>query len=536
MPSKNTNINANTKKHDAMDYDRNYDRVYENSLYPSFCFKYKRYSEIGAEKISTEKEDEREDETGSEIGFKAVCEAGCEGLHHARLGELSTPHGKIQTPAFIFCGTKGTIKGLHINQVYKENTQIILANTYHMMLQPNEDIVYKNGGLHKFTGWNGPMMTDSGGFQIFSLSHGGVSSEIKGKRNSAMNSINNQNKNKLVKIRKDGAEFKSYINGQKYFLTPEKSMEIQSKLGADLCFAFDECTPFHVKKEYTKKSMLLSHEWEQKSLDHFTILQQEKISKNEINQSLYGIVQGGVYEDLRSQSVDFIASRNFFGNAIGGSLGKNASQMDEIVKLVSDMLYDKSPDKPIHLLGIGRIRDIFQGVLCGIDTFDCVHPTRIARHGGAIVKGAKYIRERDVGDGDVGEKIIEKSCVGEKVIENSDVEEKGASKCKNNAESKDQFNEKSKEYGREHINLYNNCYKEDTSPIDSTCNCETCKVYSRSYIHHLLKAKEMLGHVAITIHNIHTMNRLMEEIRAALSECIESGKEEPFFELMNEWI
>lgn len=507
-------IKCDTTKHHTTKYGSvhsykiyetmNYDKIYENSLYPNFSFRYKRSREIG-----------------------------CEGLHHSRLGELSTPHGKIQTPAFIFCGTKGTIKGLHINQVYQENTQIILANTYHMMLQPGEDIVYKNGGLHKFTGWNGPMMTDSGGFQIFSLSHGGVSSEIKGKRNSAMNSINNQNKNKLVKIRKDGAEFKSYIDGKKYFLTPEKSMEIQSKLGADLCFAFDECTPFHVNKEYTKKSMLLSHEWEQKSIDYFTILQQEKISKNEINQSLYGIVQGGVYEDLRSQSVDFIASRNFFGNAIGGSLGKNANQMDEIVKMVSDMLYDKSSDKPIHLLGIGRIRDIFQGVLCGIDTFDCVHPTRIARHGGAIVKGARYIREYDFIQRDFRKhdtnhfKNIDEEVYPEYVKENDNVHGLGNI-------TKDTTG--SKKHSREHINLYNNCYKEDTSPIDSTCHCETCKVYSRSYIHHLLKAKEMLGHVAITIHNIHTMNRLMEEIRVALNECIECAKDEPFFELMNEWI
>jgi len=367
---------------------------------------------------------------------------------NARLGEITTPHGVVQTPAFIFCGTKASLKGVTPQQAKLENTQIILANTYHLMIQPGSDVVAHFGGLHKFMGWDGPMLTDSGGYQIFSLGHGSVSQEIKGKRN-----LGEQGKKSLVKITEEGAKFRSYKDGKIYMLTPERSVQIQHELGADLIVVLDECTPFHVTKKYTTRSMRMSHRWALRSLEEFKRLGAEK------TQRLYGIIQGGVYEDLRDEGIEFVNSNEFFGHAIGGSLGADKSQMYDIVNYTAEKL-DKS--RPIHLLGIGGIKDIFNGVKQGIDTFDCVHPTRLARHGGALVKG-------------------------------------GDAK------------------GKEHLNLRNACYKLDDKPIEEGCSCHTCSNYSKGYIHHLLKAQEMLSHTLITIHNINCMNRLLSDIRMAIA-------------------
>ncbi|APR98733.1 tRNA guanosine(34) transglycosylase Tgt [Wolbachia endosymbiont of Folsomia candida] len=365
----------------------------------------------------------------------------------ARVGTIRTPHGNIETPAFIFCATKAAIKAADIERVNEAGTQIILSNTYHLMLQPGEDTVAKLGGLHKMIGWNKPMLTDSGGYQIFSLGHGSVSEEIKGVR---------KKQKTLIKINEDGAVFRSYINGKTYYLTPEKSIQIQQKLGADLIVVLDECTPFHVSKEYTEKSMLMSHRWAERSLKEF--------EKNHCGkQKLYGISQGGVYQDLRKESCDFINSLPFFGQAIGGSLGQSKQQMQDVVSFTMERL---KKDRPTHLLGIGGIVDIFNGVNLGIDTFDCVHPTRLARHGGALIK-----------------------------VKNMN---SISSKCK------------------EHINLRNQQFELDDNPIESDCLCFTCKKHSRAYIHHLLKAKELLAHTLITIHNVFFMNKLMESIRQAI--------------------
>ncbi|WP_333023254.1 tRNA guanosine(34) transglycosylase Tgt [Wolbachia endosymbiont of Pentidionis agamae] len=366
----------------------------------------------------------------------------------ARVGIIETPNGNINTPAFIFCATKAAIKAVDIERVDEANTQVLLSNTYHLMLQPGQEKIAKLGGLHKMMGWNKPMLTDSGGYQIFSLGHGSVSEEIKGV-------IKKQRT--LIKINEEGAIFRSYIDGKTYHLTPEKSIQIQQKLGADLIVVLDECTPFHVSREYTQKSMIMSHNWAQRSLDEF-----KKSDKG--MQSLYGIVQGGVYEDLRIESSDFINNLQIFGSAIGGSLGQNKQQMYDIVSFTTRCL---RKDRPIHLLGIGGIADIFYGVECGIDTFDCVHPTRLARHGGALIK----IKNRS------------------------------------------SFSSKQKE----HINLRNRQFELDNNPIENDCSCFTCKKYSRAYIHHLLKAKELLSHTLITIHNIFFMNNLMQSIREAIS-------------------
>ena len=240
------------------------------------------------------------------------------------------------------------------------------------MLTPGSSLIEKMGGLQAFTGWNGPMLTDSGGYQIFSMGHGSVSDEIKGRRNIEKRGQSQS----LIKISEEGAKFKSYVDGSIHFLTPEASIEIQRKLGADLIVVLDECTPFNVDREYTKNSMHRSHRWALRSLNEF-------IRTDSGKQALYGIIQGGVYEDLRDISAAFMNEHPFFGIAIGGSLGANKQMMHDIVTYTRRKIRE---DRPVHLLGIGGVRDVFNGVRSGIDTFDCVHPTRLGRHGGALVK------------------------------------------------------------------------------------------------------------------------------------------------------
>ncbi|MDR0552976.1 MAG: tRNA guanosine(34) transglycosylase Tgt [Holosporales bacterium] len=382
---------------------------------------------------------------------------------NARLGLLRTPHGVIETPAFIFCATKANIKGVTIDHVKNEGTQIILSNTYHLMLQPTGKVIREAGGLHAFTGWDGPMLTDSGGFQIFSLGHGSVSSEIKSSRGSC----SPDKKLSLLKIDDDGAVFRSYIDGSVIKMTPEISMQMQIDLGADMIVSFDECTPYHVSKEYTALSMRKSKEWGLRSLRYLN-------ERGDGSQRLLAVIQGGVYEDLRLESVDFANENGFFGFAVGGSLGQTTFEMREIVSMVMEMLDRR---KNVHLLGIGGIDDIFHGIRNGVDTFDCVSPTRIARHGTALVK---------------------------------------YDDLKN---------------GKRNINLNNGIFRGDHSPISPNCPCYTCQKFTRAYIHHLLKAKECLGGTLITIHNIHTMNRLMTEIRGGIKNddlnrvCKEWGSE-----------
>ena len=382
-------------------------------------------------------------------------------LSRARSGTISTPHGKINTPAFIFCGTKAALKSINVDEAEKCGTQIILSNTYHLMLQPGSEIIANHGGLHKFMNWKGPMLTDSGGFQIFSLGHGSVSDEIKGR-----NLKNNRSKS-LLKISEDGALFKSYIDGSNHLLTPEKSIEIQRNIGADLILVFDECTPFHVDKKYTADSMLRSHRWSQRSIKNF---QTSSVFKSCFGsaglQALYGIIQGGIYYDLRDESIEFnLKNPNFFGLAIGGSLGSSKEQMYEIVEYTSTKLEN---NKPVHLLGIGDPLDIWNLVKFGIDTFDCVSPTRLARHGSALMR------------------------------------------TKN---------------GR--LNVKNSNHREDLLPIDENCNCITCRNYSKSYLHHLFKSDEMLGFQLISIHNIYFMNNLMDYIRKAINnDSFEEAKKQ----------
>lgn len=365
-----------------------------------------------------------------------------DGDSSARVGLLETPHGTIETPNYIFCGTKASVKNVSPAQLVEAQTDIILSNTYHLMLQPGADLIEKMGGLHKFMNWNGPMLTDSGGFQVFSLGEGTMANEIKGKSNKGYD-----NKN-LLSITEEGCVFKSYVNGNKIKLTPESAMEIQRKLGADLLMQFDECTPYHVDKDYTARSMEMSIRWGDRCLTEF-----ERHDNGA--QAVYGIVQGGVYSDLRKFSAEYTKDRPFFGTAIGGCLGGTDEEMHNVV---ASSMPHVHPDRPVHFLGIGQIKDVFRFVRLGIDTFDCVIPTRLARHGAAYIKGEPS----------------------------------------------------------ETINLKNARFRDDNSPLDENIDIPASRDFSKAYIHHLLKANELLATQILAQHNIATINLLMREIRSAI--------------------
>ena len=365
----------------------------------------------------------------------------------ARLGTINTTHGEIITPSFIFCGTKATVKSILPQQLKLAKTQIILSNTYHLMIQPGPEIIAKEKGLQNFTQWRGPMMTDSGGYQIFSLGHGSVSEEIKGKNK-------NIKRKSLIKISEEGATFRNYLNGDKVYLTPERSIELQRHFGADLIFVLDECTPFNVTKKYTENSMYLSHRWAKRCATAFKSVYADYHSQTGSSgrQFLYGIVQGGVYEDLRKIACEETCSGDYDGLAIGGSLGGTKEQMHDIFSFCSELI-DKS--KPVHILVIGGLDDILHGVSCGYDTFDCVSPTRIARHGIMLSRSNP----------------------------------KG-------------------------VNLNNSKFKNDHSLIDEECELSDINNFTKAYLHHLFKANEILGIVILSLYNIWFMNKFFEDIRA----------------------
>ncbi len=359
----------------------------------------------------------------------------------ARVGRITTPHGVVETPNYIFCGTKASVKNLSPTQMKEAQTDIILANTYHLMIQPKAELVEKMGGLHKFMNWDKPMLTDSGGFQVFSMGHGTCADEIKGRNTS-------KSKESLLKITEEGAVFKSYHDGQKLMLNPEISMKLQRQLGADLIMQMDECTAYQVTRDYTAKSMEMSMRWGDRSLDAFDEM-------HDGSQGLYGIIQGGIYHDLRKTSAEYVADRPFFGTAVGGCLGGSD---DEMYGILESIQHINHPDRPIHFLGIGRIKDVFESVKYGIDTFDCVMPTRIARHGMALMKGAP----------------------------------------------------------NERINLINSKFKDDPEPLDASMDISCSRDYSKAYIHHLFKAGEMLAYQIVSQHNVAVINQLMREVREAI--------------------
>ena len=339
----------------------------------------------------------------------------------ARLGSLETNYGTYETPMFMPVGTRGTVKGVLPESLKDLGAGIILANTYHLWLRPGEDIVAKCGGLHKFMNWDGPILTDCGGFQVFSL--------VKNKKD----------------ITEEGVRFKSHIDGSNLFLTPEKSIEIQNKLDSDIAMSFDECPPYPVSYEYMKESVERTLRWAERG---------KKVHNNP-RQALFGIVQGGEFEDLREYSCKKTVEMDFDGYSIGGtSVGEDKDTMYKMIEYGVKYL---PKDKVRYLMGVGDPVDILEGIERGIDIFDCVLPTRIARHGQAFTRKGK-------------------------------------------------------------INFHNLKFREDLSPIDEECDCYSCKNYSKAYIRHLISVDEMLGGTLLSIHNIRFLIKLTEEIREAIKK------------------
>lgn len=385
----------------------------------------------------------------------------------ARTGRLVTPHGTIHTPAFIPVGTQATVKAVRSTDLTELGTQIIMCNTYHLYLRPGSQVITNQGRLHSFMNWSGPLMTDSGGFQVLSLGAGiehGVGKHIDlfvdDSKVEAIARVNEKKdlviREKLCVVTDERIIFKSHLDGTFHEWTPEKSVDVQQQLGADLIFALDECTsPLH-DRDYTEKSLHRSHAWEERSLVR---LRDHKVN----HQAMYGIIQGGPYEDLRRESAKFVELHDFFGVGIGGAL-MNKTIMRDILDWVSREL---SGRKPVHLLGIGSIDDIFTAVELGVDTFDCADPTRIARRGDVLMLPDDEGRKRN----------------------------------------------------RWRISLTASQFQQDRRPISLSCRCSSCTGgFTRAYLHHLLWARELLAYTLTTVHNLWVMHRLMEEIREGIDQ------------------
>jgi len=383
---------------------------------------------------------------------------------NARSGSIMTAHGAVHTPAFIPVGTKATVKSLTSDEVQASGTGMFFVNTYHLYLEPGDEVVKRLGGLHRFMHWDGPIITDSGGFQVFSLG-----SKKFGK-------IHGDDVESLVKVTDDGVEFKSYSDGSAHFFSPEKSLTIQQNLGADIILPLDECTPNHVRKKYAKQSLNRTHEWAKRSLEFFN-------TRKNKNQALYGIVQGSVFEDLRKNSARLISSLPFSGIAIGGvSVGETKKEVRHVLDWIVPILPE---NKPRHLLGVGEIDDIFTLVEKGIDTFDCVLPTRMGRMGKLLTK-QKWGKRTSYDSGQKLQRHYE-------------------------------------------IDVLKTEFKEDKLPPDPTCPCFVCRQYSRAYLRHLFKARELLAYRLATFHNLYFIQNLMHDIRRS----IEDGS---FAQLKKTWI
>ena len=339
--------------------------------------------------------------------------------NHARTGIFSTPHGDLLTPVFAPVGTQATVKTLTPEHLKDINASLVLSNTYHLYLRPGDELVRDMGGLHRFMQWHRPMLTDSGGFQVFSLAQ-------------------------TRKIDDDGVTFKSHIDGSSHHFTPEKSIAIQENLGADIIMAFDECSDPN-DHTYSKIAMDRTHRWAERSL----------MAQTRRDQALFGIIQGGVQADLRADSARFITSLDTPGIAIGGlSVGETKQQMHDTLDVVTPLLPE---NKPRYLMGVGTPEDLIDAVARGIDMFDCVLPTRLARHHSAFAPEGR-------------------------------------------------------------LNLMNASFARDDRPIDETCDCYTCKTFTRAYIRHLIVAKELLAGTLISIHNLRALIRLMENLRVFIAD------------------
>ncbi len=372
----------------------------------------------------------------------------------ARTGTLALARGDVRTPAFVPLATKGAVKTLEPREVAALGYELILGNTFHLLLAPGPELVEKLGGLHRFMRWEKPIITDSGGFQVFSMGHGGVADEIKG-RGRGSRGHDRERTGAVLSIEEEGVRFRSYVDGRDRFLGPETSMSVQAALGSDIALVLDECTPFHASREYTARSMARTHRWLERCLrwhaDH-----------GPSGQVVYGIVQGGVEHDLRRESVGAVAASTCDGIAIGGSLGRDKAQMHEVVSWTTEELERHAPDRPRHLLGIGDIDDLIAGVELGIDTFDCALPTRLGRHGVALVPDPPARWRLD---------LVKGSC------------------------------------------------REAAEPILDDCPCPACSGgFSRAYLHHLLRAGELTALRLVTLHNLSFISRLMAQLRNAIDE------------------
>jgi len=362
----------------------------------------------------------------------------------ARAGVLHTDHGDIETPVFMPVGTQATVKTLDQNDLAILDPKIILANNYHLHLRPSEDLIAQAGGLHKFMNWDRAILTDSGGFQVFSLGLQKEKSDTK-------------DQGKLVKIDEDGVTFQSHIDGSTHRFTPESATLCQHKIGADIIMAFDECTPDDADYKYTKEAMERTHRWAKRCVDEHN----KNTSYHGYKQFLFGIIQGANHEDLRKESAQYISSLDFDGIAIGGeSIGYNMEATKNILDWVTPLL---PKDKPRYTMGVGLDpEDLLEVVAGGADMFDCVAPTRLARHGMLFVTTAEDPKRR--------------------------------------------------------LNIKNSAFIKDFSPISKNCTCSTCKNYSRAYLHHLFVAQEITGLRLATIHNVHFMLELMRQARQAILE------------------
>jgi queuine tRNA-ribosyltransferase len=366
----------------------------------------------------------------------------------ARAGVLRTAHGEVRTPAFVPLATKATVKGLTPDEVRDLGYDMVLGNTYHLFLEPGHERIAGFGGLHDFMRWEHPIITDSGGFQVFSMGYGTVADEIKGRA-----AHGGERHGKTLKITEDGVKFRSHIDGSEKFLAPEDSMAIQAALGSDIALVFDECTPFNVSKDYTARSTERTHRWLERCLDWHDANGPE-------GQLVYGIVQGGVYEDLRQESARTIAGSRVDGIAIGGSLGADKPQMYEVVEMATTVLGGEAESRPRHLLGIGDIDDLIRGTELGIDTFDCAMPTRLGRHGVALIPDPDR---------------------------------------------------------RWRVDLTAGRFKDADEPIYEGCPCPTCEYgYTRGYLRYLVNNRELTGLRLLVVHNLAFVRRTMTRLRQAI--------------------
>jgi len=371
----------------------------------------------------------------------------------ARTGTLRLTHGEVSTPAFVPLATRGAVKTLEPRDLEQLGYEMVLGNTFHLFLAPGPELVAELGGLNELMRWPRPIITDSGGFQVFSMGHGGVADEIKGRRGQPRSGAGSASNGSIIAIEEEGVRFRAYTDGSERFMGPETSMAVQAALGSDIALVFDECTPFHVSRDYTARSMERTHRWLTRCLDWHG-------RQGPGGQAVYGIVQGGVEHDLRMTSVQTVAASGCDGIAVGGSLGQDKAQMYEVVDWTTRELERRAPERPRHLLGIGEVDDLIAGVQSGIDTFDCAMPTRLGRHGVALVPDPAT---------------------------------------------------------RWRLDLVKGRWRRSPDPILEGCPCPACSAgFSRAYLHYLLRAHELTGLRLVTLHNLSFIARLMSELRSAI--------------------